>query len=192
MVEHLTAKGIKCVGVVDPPGPDQQNKFPDKNGQNLAALLDFPHVWQPMYEPVWRRTAFILEPVSDRLGSRRVAGVHSNWRTNLAALIKHIRTVSAESKVTLPWNVFNEPPEQAFDKSVPPWNRIISFAIPELTDSEIAALSQHGGFDPKQRWISIEPLDRDRYSLEDRVCDFTRHWSRFIARIGKWPDSRSD
>ncbi len=30
------------------------------------------------------------------------------------------------------------------------------------------------GFDPKQRWISIEPLDRDRYSLEDRVCDFTR------------------
>ena len=174
LVENLATKGIKCVGVIDAPGPEGQAKFPDKQGESLAALLDFPQIWQPMYEPIWRRTSLFLTQFQIGWDREASIGMHSNWLSNVTSLIKQVRTVGAEAKLTLPWNAFSQPPETTTGTSMPPWNRVISFSNPGLTDTEIGAMSQDATTEPNARWLSIDPLDRDRYGLEDRVRDLTK------------------
>ncbi len=173
MVENLTTKGVQCVGVIDPPNAELQSRFPDKNGKTLGNLLDFPNIWQPMFDPIWRRTSLFLTQF--QIGWDQDASLerHSQWQTNVSALAKHLRTVGSEASLTLPWNAISEPPQNSVKNGVVAWNRVLSYATPSLTESEINAFSMQSPTDPKQQWISLDPLDRNRFSLEDRVRDLT-------------------
>jgi|GEM_PF-4127401 len=174
LVETLVSKGVKCVGVVDAPPVEMQAKFPEKNGKSLASLLDFTNVWQPMFDPLWRRTSLYLSQY--QIGWERDASLeqHSHWQTNLAELTKQIRAVGAEAQLTLPWNAFSERPEDSVKPGTAPWNRILSYTSPLMTAAEIATFSQLPHVNPKQNWISVDPLPRKQYSLEDRVRDLAQ------------------
>ncbi len=174
LVESLATKKVKCVGVVAPPGPELQAKFPDENGKQLATLLNFPQIWQPLFDPIWRRTSLFLTQY--QIGWDNEVGLesHGSWQASVTALAKQIRTVGAEANLTLPWNALSEPPEKGFKNERVPWNRLFNVATPCLTEAELSAFSQQPTIDPKRRWISLDPLDRNRYSLEDRVRDLSQ------------------
>jgi hypothetical protein len=178
LVESLATKKIKCVGVIAPPSPELQAKFPDDNGKRLVTMLNFPQIWQPMFDPIWRRTSLFLTQY--QIGWEQDDGLESssNWQANVASLAKQIRTVGAEASLTLPWNALSEAPEKGFKNDNVPWNRLLNVATPSLTEAELSAFSQQATVDPKRRWISLDPLSHNRYSLEDRVRDLTQ---RLIA-----------
>ncbi len=174
LVESLVSKKVKCVGVIAPPGSDLQAKFPDDTGKRLTTLLNFPQIWQPMFDPIWRRTSLFLTQFQVGWEQDESLESSSNWQVNVAALAKQIRTVGSEATLTLPWNALSEAPEQAFKNESVPWNRLLNVATPSLTEAELSSFSQQATVDPKRRWISLDPLDRNRYSLEDRVRDLTQ------------------
>jgi hypothetical protein len=178
LVENLATKKIKCVGVIAPPGPELQAKFPDENGKRLATLLNFPQIWQPMFDPIWRRTSLFLTQYQVGWEQDESLESSSNWQGNVAAIAKQIRTVGAEASLTLPWNALSDTPEKGFKNERVPWNRLLSIATPSLTEAELSAYSKQATVEPSRQWISLDPLARDRYSLEDRVRDLTQ---RLIA-----------
>ena len=178
MVENLSTQGIQCIGVIDPPSATLQAQFPEKNGQKLGTLLDFPDIWKPMFDPVWRRTSLFLTQFQIGWDQDHSLERHSQWQVNLTALAKHLRTVGTEANLTLPWNALSEPPDKGIKNSLTVWNRVHHVADPPFTDVEITAFSQQSSTTPKHQWISIDPLDRNRFSIEDRVRDMTQ---RLIA-----------
>ncbi len=178
MVENLSTKGIQCVGVIDPPNAELQSQFPDKHGKSLAHLLDYPNIWQPMFEPIWRRTSLFLTQFQIGWDQDTSLERHSQWQANVTTLAKHLRTVGAEAHLTLPWNAISESPQKIAKNKAIVWNRVLNYAVPTLTESEIAAFSRQPFSDPKVQWLSLDPIDRNRFTLEDRVRDLTQ---RMIA-----------
>ncbi len=102
---------------------------------------------------------------------------HNNWEQNLGSLTRHIRSFGPETRLTIPHDAIIESIDQP-NKKEAAWDRYLIHASPSLTGEEIQAYSKQPGLQPRDHWITIDPLDSRRYSLVDRVQDITE---RMIA-----------
>ncbi len=100
-VERLSVMGIQSVGVLDPPSPDLQARFPDRNGQQIATLLDFPKTWQPLLDPVWRKTTLFLTQYQIGWDDDVSMEGHSRRQANLTAISKHLRASGGDGKLSI-------------------------------------------------------------------------------------------
>lgn len=178
MVETLANKGITSVGVIEAPITEVlREKFPFDHGSKMATLLDYPKIWQPMYEPLWSRASLFLTQFQVGWDHDDSISLHSNWEQNLEMLSKHIRSFGPETRLTIPHDSLMNSHGDTSQKNQG-WDRYLVHTSPPLTSSELNQFSLQPGYDPRQNWINIDPLESEKYSLVDRVQDLTE---RMIA-----------
>jgi hypothetical protein len=174
LVEKLVAKGVQCVGVLDIPSPELQKKFPDAHGRSIATLLDYPAIWEPMLEAIWRKVSLYLFQYQLGWDKESAFQTHDRWRENVEAVAKHMRLSGVEARLTMPWNALEAAPEVSQLPSVKTIDRWNWFAEPGLTSDELESFSRSQTNQPSEAWLTLEPLDRSRYSLSDRVRDLAQ------------------
>lgn len=184
MVERLGVKGVQSVGVVDPPSAALQAQFPDQNGSRIATLLDFPKTWQPLLDPVWRKTTLYLTQYQIGWDDDTSMEGHSRRQANLAAVSKHLRTSGGEGKLTIPWGGLADPPTTKATSRNEELARVLLRTEPGLTGAELDTYSRQPTTMPEHNWLSLKPLNRSTYSLRDRVHDLAGRM--VVAHMHRW------
>jgi hypothetical protein len=175
MVDRLAIKGVQSVGVIDPPpSVNLREQFPSRSGDQIANLLDYPKIWQPLYDPILRKTALFLTQY--QLGWDEDASMegHSRRHDELAAVNKQLRSAGGEGKLTIPWNIFKDIPPSQDRQNRSDLSRVLLRADCELTAAELEVFNRTAGKSIRNNWLLLQPLDRNVYSLHDRVHDLAR------------------
>ncbi|MFN9911969.1 MAG: hypothetical protein ACK53L_05275, partial [Pirellulaceae bacterium] len=90
----------------------------------------------------------------------------------------HMRASGVEARLAMPWNVLEPAPEGSQLPPMTPISRWNWYAEPGLTSDELENFSRSQTVQPSEAWLALEPLDRSRYSLGDRVRDLAQ---RFVS-----------
>lgn len=166
--DRLRGDGIGIVGVLaEPPAAVcKQLGLPER----LTAIefLQLPiEAWYPSLEPVLARMSLLVQ--AWQLGDDR-----DTTLANRAELVEKVRQVKQQMErvaqdvaVGVGWNWQVELP-----KVVPaPWRFVTMSANPPLAPTELAECLADPAPAKTQRWVQIEPLPGEQYTLEDRVVD---------------------
>jgi hypothetical protein len=168
LTEHLSAKDIEVVGVVDHPPVDSelgQHLPPDTNVADLLSLD--PDSWLPSLDPVLTR-------LSMRVRWWQLGKDHDVSFSGFAQLEEVIAKLrdklfrfGQDIRLGIGWQWPNG------DGLGQPasWNFQQYTATPSLTQKELAAYLQIPRRPQVDRWVLVEPLSQELYDLPIRVHD---------------------
>jgi hypothetical protein len=177
--ERLAAFGIEVVGVVDRAPSVEGGSARLLEAGSIADIfaLDSSY-WLPLLDPVMTRLSLRIRWW--QFGSDRDTSLVGY--PELPALIETVRQqlyrFGQKVNVGIPWKWMAAPPEQ--DEL--PWQFIQWSADPPLTGSELAANLRDGPEEMVNRWVLVDPLPRNTYSLSTRVADLIQQM--LAARLG--------
>jgi hypothetical protein len=171
IIDDLRSRQIGVIGVLDQMPTDSKRESTD-DGQSAADdLFESPTAtWYPTLEPVLAR--FSLQVRFWQLGSDRDLSFvgYPELAKKVTEVKQQLDQVAQDANLGLPWSWQDEPPAAV----QAPWRFLSMSARPALTASELSEYFQSQSASGVQRWISLQPLDRDHYSAEDRVCDLVQ------------------
>lgn len=160
--EKLSLQGIEMIGVLDHP----QNR----SGESIANILEDSEAWQPWVDPIMTRLS--LKVRRWQLGSDQDTSLvgYPRLAEKTREFKKHLERFGQEVKLSAGWDFLTSPP--AADVSL----AMLSYTgSPAMTAAELEAYihlppeSQY--FDPRQRWVALNPLPKSQYSLATRARD---------------------
>lgn len=167
MMERLQERGIKSVGMLDQPPHEPRSHNNPQPRKPLAPLLRDPSDWQPQLEALLTRLS--MRTTWWQIGGE---GDHSFLRhPNLATTVDDIRRelqgFGQPIRVSLSWPWLDPPPSD-FSGG---WKAICMTEPEPFTTAELDANLQALQADGMEKWITLNPLNANRYSLEDRIRD---------------------
>jgi hypothetical protein len=167
-VERLQARGISVVGLLHDPPEDVRQKLGSLS--NLTASQTFtppPEVWYPSLETVMLRLSHQVRwwQLGDDLdhsfvGYFGLAGKIAQTRDQLNQSGQNVQLGFGSG-----W--LDEMPES----SQSPWAFLALSADPPLTPEELKSYLEATNQSGYQRWVSIAPQDKGRYSTLTRAAD---------------------
>ncbi len=166
--ERLSSRGVELVGLLTDPPPGIHAHFgADAMPQTADIFTADPTIWYPSLEPVLTRLAlqvrwWQLGSDSDTsfVGYPRLAEV-------IAGIKKQFEQCGQEVHLGIAWQFFRECPPGA--KSA--WDFVSLVSTPQLTADEIAGYLPTIDRARGQRWVSLQPLDRELYRADVRTID---------------------
>ncbi len=177
LAERLHFQHIEMVGLLHQPPPDVQHQLGDV-AHPLAAQVfaTDPKRWYPSLEPIltslalkvrwWqlgldKDTSFVGYPsAAEKIGQFRERTAKFGQKINLG----------------IGWSWLNELPMKA-----QAWDFVSLSADPPLTAQEQATYLDSTAASKTRRWVVLEPLPADEYSIETRASDLTRRM--LVAKI---------
>lgn len=169
--ERLQIRGIEQVGVLDPPR-EVASRLGETGTPVAADVFGAANEsWIRDLEPIIARLASTVR--SWQLGTDRDTSFVGFAR--LSEQLDRIRSVfakwGAEANLGVPWGWLEELPRLKSDR---PGQFVSLVANPPLTPDELAAYLQATQKTRLQRWVVLQPLDREYYSAEVRAKDLVR------------------
>lgn len=169
LVERLQSMKVNCVGRLELPH-DSVKGAATLNSSLAINQFQSADVWEPLLEPVLTRMSmkvswFQLGGDQDRsfLGRSDLGTLLHDVRTRMQAYSQE------ELKLAIPW-IWLDP----FPGGQPPsWQGSQLAVQPQLTAAELASYLASQGPTGHSRWVALDPLPNDRYSLLDRTRDLT-------------------
>ncbi|QDS90890.1 hypothetical protein EC9_51080 [Rosistilla ulvae] len=167
LMERLQERGIKSVGMLDQPPHEPRTHNDPLARKPLAPLLRDPAHWQPQLEALLTRLS--MRTTWWQIGGE---GDYSFLRhPNLADTIDEIRRglqgFGQPIRVALPWPWLDPMPTDYTGG----WKAICLSETEPYTSAELDANLQAMDPDGLEKWLTLDPLRADRYSLEDRIRD---------------------
>lgn len=185
--ERLQTQNVEVIGVLADPPPEARQLLALPEGAGAADVFGRePELWYPS-----------LRPVLNSLGLKiRAWQLGDDFDTSyaghadLAAQIARTRQVLAQNgqpeHLGFCWGWLDELPRPDARAAVPqpaaPWTFLARMSEPPLTPAELDAYLETAGGTPIQHWVTLAPLDPQRYSVEQRVADLVRRMVAAKAR----------
>ena len=166
--ERMSARGIETVGLLSEPPEQARSQFGDTTTLLAADMFSLePELWYPLLEPVMARLS--LQVRWWQLGmDNDVSFVgYPNLVGTIARIKKELQRFGQEVNLGFGWRVFDE---QLPNKS-PPWQFLSLTGTPQMTEAELK--NYLAALDGKRaaRWVCLEPLSSQHYSMETRAGD---------------------
>ncbi len=180
LVESISNRQIEVIGLLSDPPQEVRSQFGNA-AQRLVATDVFargPELWYPSLEPVMTR--FLMRTRMWQLGEDR------DWSfvdqaavaERVANVKRQLDVIGQDLQIGLPWRWDEQLPSQA----EPPWRFVALSSDPPLSKDELRTYLLSGDASSVQRWVSIEPLGKSRYSTLTRVKDLVERM--VAAKIG--------
>lgn len=193
MIQKINRRGVEVVGVLDSPPKEVYKKYWQQE-QGMAALTNDVDSFLAAVEPVLSQLRIRVsrwQIGADDDTSLAESGAGGSFQdfdqTGLSANQAKIKKITEfflkygeETKVGLPWIWLTERPTLGSSA----WHFNSTIAYPELTANEIEPyVSSMPTTDRKEHWISVQPLDRDNYTLLNRARDLVDRFVE-VKRLG--------
>ncbi len=168
LTEHLSARNIELVGIIDHPPTDTELGKRLGTGATIADVMSIDReTWLPLLNPIMAR-------LSLRIRWWQLGDDHDTSLTNLADTPKHVAILRKELfrfgqdvNLGVGWNWLLAHP----DIDVPSWQFLQYSADPPLAGHELEAYLT-GDQEPQGlRWALIEPLPSSQFNLDLRARD---------------------
>lgn len=166
--ERLGRHGIDTVAVIDEPPADVQSQFNEATALSAADVFSATStLWYPSLEPIMTRLS--LQVKWWQLGQDDDLSFvgYPDLAKRIAEVKKQLRQFGQRIYLGFGWCAINEPLRPGPDS----WDFTALAANPQLTDKEIGAYLPAQKSAGVKRWLSIEPLPRNGYTMETRPTD---------------------
>ena len=171
--DSLLGQEIELVGLLAHPPETLRTELEVSATASAAEIFTVgPKVWYPSLEPVLARLATQIHYW--QLGDDRDASFvgYPRLTEQITEIKGTLDRIGQNVNVGFGWNWIS--PLPADSASPPPWRFLSLWADPPLTAKETAVALDATRGSPAARWVIIEPLSRDQYSLESRVIDLVQ------------------
>jgi len=146
--------------------------------ERLATILEDPQTLDTIFQPLWTRASLLLVNYQVGWDDDLSLAHNGTWKEVLQKLELQVRKFAPESQLIVPWAIIDLPPTKE-RSSLNPNNRLMLSSTPPLTGAEITQLIDNGSSKKLAgNWISLDPIDSSKYSIDDRVRDLVQ---RMIA-----------
>ena len=183
LADRLNAQGINLIGLLADPPPETRRAL-GMTGETTAANLfvQDPRSWYPSLEPVMARMS--LKVRWWQLGhddDTSFVGLPDPVAT-VVGVKRQLDRIGQNSRVGIGWNWIDDVPRMKQS----PWSFLSRSASPALSAAELVHYVPVDSADAKEQWISLAPLDPNRYDLATRAADLvTRMVAAKEMGIGK-------
>jgi len=170
---RLQDSGIEPVGLLDaPPGERIEHyRLRERGETGAAAYFHDPGIWKGELETIMNRMTIRIK----RWQLGRDDDFSFQDRADLAVKISEIgrqlQGFGQPLEIAVPWQWMDFPPEVTGES----WKSVHRGVRQSLTADELdAMLDQEALEQPRQsgeRWMSLDPLPKDRYDLDGRITD---------------------
>ncbi|TWT95074.1 hypothetical protein [Neorhodopirellula pilleata] len=170
---RLQDSGIEPIGVLDEPPAEniEHYRLRERGETGAAAYLHDPTIWKSQLETIMNRMTF-------RIKKWQLGGDDDysfQGRADLATKISEIggelQGFGQPLEMAIAWPWMDFPPEVSGDA----WKSVHREISEPLTADELdAMLDQEAQRQPRrsgERWMSLNPLPKDRYERDDRIID---------------------
>ncbi len=180
LVENITNRQIEVIGLLNNPPQAIRSQFGNTTGHLVATDIfgRGPELWYPSLEPVMTR--FLMRTRMWQLGNDRDWSFveHPEAALRVANVKRQLDVIGQDLRIGLPWRWDEQFPSEA----EPPWRFMALSSDPPLSKDELRTYLLSGDPTPVERWVSIEPLGKSRYSTLTRVKDLVERM--VAAKIG--------
>lgn len=180
LADDIRARGMNLVAILDQPPPSESDKGQPAGRPDVARAFEAsPDQWLPRLEP-------LLVKLASQVEAWQLGGDHDQslidypqLDTKVATIKKEMDRIGQNVSLVVPWNWQQELPTA----KQPAWRQLAMSADPPLTAGE---LSNYLGSLPTSEprcWVSLQPLEREKYPLEIRITDLVERM--ITAKIQK-------
>jgi len=178
--ERLSFQNIELVGMLHQPPANIREHFGDGTSPTAAAIFSTEsELWYPSLETVLTRLSLKIRWW--QLGhDQDISFVgYPGLEKKLRQVKQRLERFGQEVNLGIGWRWVNELPTA----ENPPWEFFTMSAEPPLTDQELARYLADGAKPHGRRWVVIDPLPRDGYTLTARAADLVHRM--MAAKINK-------
>jgi len=180
LVENISNRKIEVIGLLNNPPQSVRSQF-ENTAQPLVVSDIFARgskLWYPSLEPVMTR--FLMRTRRWQLGEDRDWSFvdHPAVAESVARVKRQLDVIGQDLQIGLPWRWDEQIPLD----SKPPWSFMALSSNPVLSKDELRGYLLSGDPGSVQRWVSIEPLAKSRYTTPARVKDLVERM--VAAKIG--------
>jgi len=169
--ERLSDQGIELVGLLHDPPEALRSQFgnPKSSAEIFAADSQ---LWYPSLASAITRLG--IQVRWWQVGEDKDTGFvgYPKLEEKAAEIKAQLDQLSHDVNVGFGWSWTAPLPEPAGGKA--PWRFLALSADPPLAEQEMSVRLAAAGKSPVRRWVVLEPLPRDRHSLETRAIDLVR------------------
>lgn len=167
--ERLAANDVEVVGVLDHPPDDIDFGRTFADDISIADLLtgEDPSTWLPSLDAVLTRLSLRVRWWQLGVDDDTSFSDFNNLEQEIDGKRNQMFRFGQDVKVGIgwPWTKYTTSQQRAT------WDFQQYSASPSLTGAEIGTYMQLPGREGVRRWVLVDPLDRDHYSLESRTRD---------------------
>jgi hypothetical protein len=176
--ERMSLDNIEMVGVLDQPPERIRELFGEAGKIPIASVFVEKEVWSPAIDAVMTRLSLKVRwwQLGDDEDYSFVS--YPQLEDKLNEIRDGFNRFGQEINIGVTWRLIDE---ENFSKT-PPLRYLSYIADPPLTDVELKEYLAEEHNELLQRWVILEPLDRDVYSLETRSRDLVKRM--LAAKIG--------
>lgn len=166
--ERMSARGIETVGLLSESPAEARSQFGETTTLLAADMFSTePELWYPLLEPVMARLSLQVRWWQLGMDDDVSFVGYQNLVRTIGRIKAELQRFGQEVNLGIGWRIFDEqlPVEH------PPWDFLTLTGKPQLTEAELE--SYLAALDGKRarRWVCIEPLSREHYSMESRAGD---------------------
>jgi hypothetical protein len=171
MAERLSFYNIELVGLLDNPPAEVREHLGVGTDAEAATIFSVESaLWKPSLEPILTRLS--LKMRWWQLGKDNDASFvgYPELDQKVEAVRKELAKFGQEVNLGIGWQWTHQLP----DTKSPAWSYMTFSADPSLTAEEMGAYLSTKMRNNGKRWVTVEPLHRDHYSVEQRAADLVR------------------
>ncbi|MEZ6089964.1 MAG: hypothetical protein R3C05_18445 [Pirellulaceae bacterium] len=167
LLERLQEQNIRGVGMLDQPPSKPRRHAQLLNREPLAPLLRDPQDWRPQLEALMTRLS--MRTTWWQIGGEGDFSFlrHPNLPEAVDEIRRELQGFGQPIRVALSWPWLEPTPSQ----TIGGWKAVCLTEDQAFTAAELDANLKALPSDGLQKWITLDPLDATRYSLEDRIGD---------------------
>jgi hypothetical protein len=166
--ERMSARGIETVGLLSEPPEQARSQFGDTTTLLAADMFSLePELWYPLLEPVMARLSLQVRWWQLGLDNDVSFVGYPSLVSTIAKIKAELQRFGQEVNLGFGWRVFDE---QLPDKS-PPWQFLALTGTPQMTEAELKSYLAALDGSRARRWVCLEPLSSQHYSMETRAGD---------------------
>ncbi len=165
--ERLKENKIQFIGVLDQPPKEARAYFGKGDRIPVATIFVDPELWQPVVDPVMSRLALYVRWW--QIGSDDDTSFvgFPDLKSRVTEIKQHLEKFGQEIELGIPWNWLYESPQSDSDA----WEFLSLTEHPPFTRHELKTYLAGDTNHSSRRWVSLKPLARSQYALDDRVQD---------------------
>ncbi len=176
--ERLSESGISIVGLLSEPPSDVRDHFGDDELYAANVFTSEPELWYRSLEPTMTRLSSKINWWQLGLDQDSSFDGYPGARGAVRDVKRQLEKFGQHAHLGIGWRwVSDVPPSR--DAA---WEFLALSAEPPLTDHELGTYLTATKDRGAQRWVVLEPLSRQRYTMEVRAADLVQRM--MAAKIG--------
>jgi hypothetical protein len=165
--ERLSLRRVELVGLLCDPPAELRKQLGGVESQQAAGVFSMPtEMWFPSLEPIMTRLSLKVRWWQLGLDSDQSFIGYAELGRKIAQLKKQFSRYGQRVNLGLGWSWLNQLPDEK-----PTWDFLALSAEPPLTWEEQVLYLRTTKDKGCARWVVLEPLPREFYTLETRITD---------------------